>query len=92
MSQYISYKLHNCDLKIKYIIDNPIVIFNNTSMDDYLYMESFWSSISNEVQYKKPQLIVQNANETNKNTNCESKKVNKKLIPKSPTKKIKIQM
>jgi hypothetical protein len=76
----------------KCIIDEPIIIFNNTTKDDYLYIDSFWSSISNEVQYKKPQLIVQNANETNKNTNCESKKVNKKLIPKPPTKKIKIQM
>ena len=27
-------------------------------MDDYLYMESFWNKISNDVQYKKPIIKV----------------------------------
>lgn len=58
-SSVYKYKNNYYDkIDYKCLIDVPIIIFNNTTIDDYLYMESYWNKISNDVQYKKPIIKV----------------------------------
>ncbi len=44
----------------KCILDKPITIINNTEVSDNIYMHSKWISISNQVQFKKPEINDEN--------------------------------